>query len=162
MKKRRIFSLILAILLVLGTTACSTTAQGKVKSVNVKKRIIRISHAQSETHAEHIGLLAFKQYIENRLGNKYDVEIFPNAILGPAQQTIELTQTGAIDFVVASTANLGSFAKVYEIFSMPYLFDSTDAYKATMEDLPVYGFIWPACFNLVQRRHAQLLCQKAD
>lgn len=37
MKKRRIFSLILAILLVLGTTACSTTAQDKVKSVNVKK-----------------------------------------------------------------------------------------------------------------------------
>lgn len=142
MKKRRIFSLILAILLVLGTTACSTTAQDKVKSVNVKKRIIRISHAQSETHPEHIGLLAFKQYIENRLGNKYDVEIFPNAILGPAQQTIELTQTGAIDFVVASTANLGSFAKVYEIFSMPYLFDSADAYKATMEDTPYMSKIY--------------------
>ena len=38
---------------------------------------------------------------------------------GSAQKAIELTQTGAIDFVVAGTANLETFAGVYEIFSMP-------------------------------------------
>ena len=64
------------------------------------KRIIRVSHAQSETHPEHIGLLAFKEYVEERLGDKYEVQIFPNEILGSAQKAIELTQTGAIDFVV--------------------------------------------------------------
>lgn len=98
------------------------------------KRIIRISHAQSETHPEHIGLLAFKEYIEENLGDKYEVEIYPNELLGAAQKAIELTQTGAIDFVVAGTANLETFADVYEVFSMPYLFTSEEAYHATMED----------------------------
>ncbi|MFR3754622.1 MAG: hypothetical protein ACLTW9_24390 [Enterocloster sp.] len=60
--------------------------------------------------------------MEERLGDKYEVQIFPNEILGSAQKAIELTQTGAIDFVVAGTANLETFAGVYEIFSMPYLF----------------------------------------
>ena len=76
-----------------GMSGCSSVTGGK--------RIIRISHAQSETHPEHIGLLKFKEYVEENLGDKYEVQIFPNEILGAAQRAIELTQTGAIDFVVA-------------------------------------------------------------
>ena len=72
--------------------------------------------------------------MEENLGDKYEVQIFPNEILGSAQRAIELTQTGAIDFVVAGTANLETFADVYEIFSMPYLFTSEDAYHEVMND----------------------------
>ena len=110
----------------LGMSVCSSVTGGK--------RIIRISHAQSETHPEHIGLLKFKEYVEENLGDKYEVQIFPNEILGSAQRAIELTQTGAIDFVVAGTANLETFADVYEIFSMPYLFTSEEAYHEVMND----------------------------
>lgn len=98
------------------------------------KRIVRISHAQSETHPEHLGLLAFKEYVEENLGDKYEVQIYPNELLGAARTAIELTQTGAIDFVVAGTANLETFDDVYEIFSMPYLFTSEEAYHAAMMD----------------------------
>ncbi len=82
-------------------------------SLNDGKRIVRISHAQSETQPEHLGLLKFKEYIEERLGDKYEIQIYPNELLGGAQKAIELTQTGAIDFVVAGTANLENFADVY-------------------------------------------------
>lgn len=116
----------LAAAVVAGLTGCGSVTSGK--------RIVRISHAQSETHPEHLGLLAFKKYVEERLGDKYEVQIFPNELLGSAQKAIELTQTGAIDFVVAGTANLETFASVYEIFSMPYLFDSEDVYKSVMQD----------------------------
>ena len=120
-----------AAVLMAAAMAVSLTGCGSITS---GKRIIRISHAQSETHPEHLGLLAFKEYVEERLGDKYEVQIFPNEILGSAQKALELTQTGAIDFVVAGTANLETFADVYEIFSMPYLFDSEDVYKTVMED----------------------------
>lgn len=98
------------------------------------RRIVRISLGQSETHPEYLGLLAFKEHVEEHLGDRYEVQIFPNEILGAAQKAIELTQTGAIDFVVAGTANLETFADVYEIFSMPYLFDSPEVYQAVMEN----------------------------
>ncbi|MDK2964508.1 MULTISPECIES: TRAP transporter substrate-binding protein [Lacrimispora] len=128
MKKflKRLAAGILAAALAAGLNGCSMATSGK--------RIIRISHAQAETHPEHLGLLAFKQYVEEQLGDKYEVQIFPNEILGSAQKAIELTQTGAIDFVVAGTANLETFADVYEIFSMPYLFDSEEVYRSVMED----------------------------
>ena len=123
---KRAAAVLLAAAMAVSLTACGSLTDGK--------RIIRISHAQSETHPEHLGLLAFKEYVEERLGDKYEVPIFPHEILGSAQQAIALTQTGAIDFVVAGPANLETFADVYEIFSMPYLFDSEDVYKTVMED----------------------------
>ena len=79
-------------------------------------------------------VLKFKEYVEENLGDKYEVQIFPNEILGSAQKAIELTQTGAIDFVVAGTANLETFADIYEVFSMPYLFTSEKAYHEVMGD----------------------------
>ena len=108
---KKLSACVLAAAVVAGLTGCGSVTSGK--------RIVRISHAQSETHPEHLGLLAFKKYVEERLGDKYEVQIFPNELLGSAQKAIELTQTGAIDFVVAGTANLETFASVYEIFSMP-------------------------------------------
>lgn len=114
--------------------AGSLTGLAGCSSINSGKRIIRISHAQSETHPEHLGLLKFKEYIEEHLGDKYEVQIYPNELLGGAQKAIELTQTGAIDFVVAGTANLENFADVYEVFSMPYLFTSEEAYHEVMND----------------------------
>lgn len=124
---KRVFSVLLcAGMLCVLLTGCGSVGSGR--------RIIRISHAQSETHPEHVGLLAFKEYIEEHLGDKYEVQIYPNELLGAARTAIELTQTGAIDFVVAGTANLETFDDVYEIFSMPYLFTSEEAYHATMMD----------------------------
>lgn len=117
-----------SLLVAIGGTLCGcATATGG-------KRIVRISHAQSEEHPEHLALLAFKQYVEERLGDKYEVQIYPNELLGSAQKAIELTQTGAIDFVVAGTANLETFDNVYEIFSMPYLFSSEKLYEDFMNN----------------------------
>ena len=123
---KKLTALAFGIAVAVSLTGCGSLTGGK--------RIIRVSHAQSETHPEHLGLLAFKEYVEEKLGDKYEVQIFPNELLGSAQKAIELTPPGAIDFVVAGTANLETFADVYEIFSMPYLFDSEEVYKSVMQD----------------------------
>ena len=99
-----------------------------------KKRIIRVALSQSEEHPEYKGLVKFKDYIESELGDKYEVQLFPNELLGGQTKAIEFTQTGAIDFTVAGTPNLEIFADVYEVFSMPYLFTSEEAYFAAMND----------------------------
>lgn len=124
---RRFFSILIGLVLITGCLwGCS--------ALQSEKRIVRIALGQSETHPEYLGLVEFKKYVEKHLGDKFQVEIFPNELLGSTQKAIELTQTGAIDFTVAGTANLETFTPVYEIFSMPYLFDSVEAYVQTMED----------------------------
>lgn len=95
---------------------------------------IRIGHNQSQNHPTHIALKAFEEFIESRLGDRYDLEVYPSELLGSQMDMVQLTQTGAIDFCVASNAILETFSENYEIFNMPYLFASSTAYHHVMDD----------------------------
>ncbi len=124
MKKLKILLCMLFIMMLL--TAC-----GSGKS---DKTIVRIGHNQSSDHPTHIALVEFEKYIEENLGDKYDVEVYPSELLGSQTDMVQLTQTGAIDFCVASNAILETFSQNYEIFNLPYLFASTEAYHNVMDD----------------------------
>ena len=99
-----------------------------------EQRMIRIGHNQSTNHPTHIALIAFQEFINDRLGEEYRVEVYPSELLGSQTDMVQLTQTGAIDFCVASNAILETFSKNYEIFNLPYLFASTEAYHHVMDD----------------------------
>ena len=129
-KWKRIVSTVLCVSMISVLAAGCGSSDGSA----TKKRIIRVALSQSEEHPEYKGLVKFKDYIESELGDKYEVQLFPNELLGGQTKAIELTQTGAIDFTVAGTPNLEIFADVYEVFSMPYLFTSEEAYFAAMND----------------------------
>lgn len=99
-----------------------------------ERKIIRIGHNQSSNHPTHLALVAFQEYIAENLGDKYVVELYPSELLGSQTDMVQLTQTGAIDYCVASNAILETFSKNYELFNLPYLFASTEAYHAAMDD----------------------------
>ena len=128
MKGRRTWAILLAIaiLAVSCFTGCGSATDGK--------RIIRIGHNQSTSHPSHLGLVAFQEFINEKLGDKYVVEVYPSELLGSQTEMVQLTQTGAIDFVIASNAILETFSSNYGIFNLPYLFSSAEAYHAAMED----------------------------
>ena len=108
-------------------TAWSTSATSE-------KQIIRVAHNQSSNHPTHIGMLEFEEYIEERLGDKYDVQLYPSELLGSQTNLVQLTQTGAIEVTVASNSILETFNDDFQIFNMPYLFDTHEAYHAVMSD----------------------------
>ncbi len=125
MKKR--LAILLSMILV-GTIFLSGCGESE------QKRIVRIGHNQSSTHPTHVALLAFRDYINEHLGDKYVVEVYPSELLGSQTDMVQLTQTGAIDYCVASNAILETFSKNYEIFNLPYLFASKEAYHSVMDD----------------------------
>ena len=136
MKKTRCWALLGTLVLAVGLLGgCGSTQE---------KRIVRIGHNQSENHPSHKGMVAFEEFIEEKLGDKYDVEIFPSELLGSQTEMVQLTQTGAIDFCIASNAILETFSKNYEIFNLPYLFSSAESYHAVMEDEAITGSIFSA------------------
>ena len=117
------------------------------------KRIVRIGHNQSTNHPTHIALTAFKDYINEQLGEHYVVEVYPSELLGSQTDMVQLTQTGAIDYCIASNAILETFSKNYEIFNLPYLFASAEAYHHSMDDPsitdPIFGSTKKAGFTAV-------------
>lgn len=98
------------------------------------RRIVRIGHNQSTNHPSHTALVAFADFINEKLGDKYEVQVYPSELLGSQTDMVQLTQTGAIDFCIASNAILETFSKNYEIFNLPFLFASEDAYHNAMDD----------------------------
>ena len=138
MKKRyRAAALALVSLLLLGTmTGCGSSSSGG------DKQIIRIGHNQSTNHPTHIALQAFEEFIESELGDKYEEEVFPSELLGSQNEMVQLTQTGAINFCVASNSLLETFSDNYTLFNLPYLFVSSEAYHASMDDENITGPIF--------------------
>lgn len=126
-------------------TGCGQGADGRT--------IIRIGHNQSTNHPTHIALVAFEEWIESKLGDKYDVEVFPSELLGSQNEMVQLTQTGAINFCVASNSLLETFSTDYTLFNLPYLFASAEAYHASMDDEsitgPIFGSTKDAGFEAV-------------
>ena len=108
------------------TAGCGFSAGGK--------DIIYVGHNQASDHPTNIALLAFEEFIESRLGDKYDVEVYPSELLGSQTDMVQLTQTGAIDICVASNSILETFSENYTLFNMPYLSASEEAYHAAMDD----------------------------
>lgn len=74
----------LSIVFILGSILLLTSC-----NVGNGKTIIRVSHNQAADHPTNIGLLAFEEFIESRLGDKYDVQIFPNELLGSQVNTVD-------------------------------------------------------------------------
>lgn len=129
-------ALALASVLMLGTLGgCGSAASDG-------RQIIRIGHNQSTNHPTHIALVAFEEFIESKLGDKYDVEVFPSELLGSQNEMVQLTQTGAINFCVASNSLLETFSDNYTLFNLPYLFASSEAYHAAMDDENITGPIF--------------------
>ena len=136
MKKRRfavLLSVVFVTLLIFG--GCGRAEE---------RRIVRIGHNQSTNHPTHLALVAFQDYINEQLGDKYVVEVYPNELIGSQTDMVQLTQTGAIDYCVASNAILETFSKNYEIFNLPYLFASTESYHNAMDDSKITEPIFSA------------------
>lgn len=120
---------VLLLLFTLLSTGCSSMGDGP--------EIIRIGHNQSQSHPIHKALLEFETFIETNLGDRYNIEVYPSELLGSQMDMVQLTQTGAIHFCVASNAILETFSKDYEIFNLPYLFSSSAAYHHAMDDTSI-------------------------
>lgn len=123
-KKRLVWEVLLAVLL-FTLSGCASTQE---------PRVVRIGHNQSTSHPSHIGLTAFQELINAKLGERYRVEVYPSELLGSQTDMVQLTQTGAIDFCIASNSILETFSENYSIFNLPYLFQNQEAYHAAMED----------------------------
>ena len=72
MKRRTFLSLMGAAAL---TSSMMLTGCGAGSGDN--RKIVRIGHVQSQTHPDHLGLEAFANYINEKLGDKYRVEVYP-------------------------------------------------------------------------------------
>lgn len=129
-KKHTITAIILYIAMIMMVAGCSASANGETGS----KRIISVATVQPENHAIVQGLNAFKQYVEDELGDSFEIRLFTNGVIGGNSEALELLQMGSLDLIATSGSNLEAFANEYKIFGLPYLFNDEASFRKVMNE----------------------------
>lgn len=129
-KKHTITAIILYIAMIMVVAGCSASANGETGS----KRIISVATVQPENHAIVQGLNAFKQYVEDELGDSFEIRLFTNGVIGGNSEALELLQMGSLDLIATSGSNLEAFANEYKIFGLPYLFNDEASFRKVMNE----------------------------
>ena len=134
---KRITALLLAAAIGIVAVGCN-----KVDGAEKKVKVVRVAHDQNEEHPQHKAMLEFEKYVEEKTNGEIDVQIFPNELLGATSQAVELSQTGAVDLVIAGLGTLEAFNECYTVFNLPYIMDSTEHYHAVMNDEDIMNSVY--------------------
>lgn len=98
-------------------------------------RTLRISYNVAPGSSWDQGARRFKELVEERSGGRYTVELYPNAILAGGNDRVELemTQAGAIDFLIKSTQWLTALDREFLLISLPWLFPNHEVANQVMD-----------------------------
>lgn len=126
--KRRIalIAMVLVLSMILGACGSDKPADPAPSVENgeseFEEMTIIFAHSAPVTDARHIGVLAFKDYVEETSGGKVKVDVYPGGQLGDTRSIVEATQTGGIQISLMPPSNVGGFNPLLAIADVPYLF----------------------------------------
>ncbi len=106
-------------------------------------KTLKLAHVQPESHAFHKGAVAFKEALEEASGGELTVDIFSNGVMGNERDLLEALQIGTVDVISVTSALTGTFNEDYQVFSLPFLFDSYEHAFAAMDSEDIRGKIEP-------------------
>jgi C4-dicarboxylate-binding protein DctP len=123
-------------------------------SVQAQDIVIKFSHVVAETTPKGKSALLFKQLVEERLGDKVKVEVYPNSSLFGDAKEMEALLLNDVQIVAPSLAKFEQYTKSLQLFDLPFLFNdiaavdrfqNSDAGKAllkSMEDKNIVGLAY--------------------
>ena len=120
--------------------ACSSgAAPGGSKSGGstgeaVSTTTFKVAFNQQPTHPQYVAIDAMGDRIKERTNGAYDLEVFPNETLGAQKETIELVQSGTIEFAMVAAPLLENYNPDFVVFNLPFTFDSQDHQRETTND----------------------------
>lgn len=94
---------------------------------------LKLGHNLAEDHAVHISLTAFAADVAEKSNGTINIQIFPNGTLGSESDMISQVQFGMLDMAKVSASTLGNYNKLYNAYSVPYVFDNQEHYYAVMD-----------------------------
>jgi TRAP-type transport system periplasmic protein len=115
MNKIKIYFILLSVMLVFSLiNVC-------LMNVFAENKTIRLSHDMQENPylPTHAYALTLEHYFE--LNSDYDVEIYPNSVLGGVREVVEQVQQGEIQIAIVSEAGLSNFYDRVLFFNSAYI-----------------------------------------
>lgn len=115
---------------VLGVLATALLAGCQKTPEMADTKIIRVAFNQSEAHPEYLAMKEFGEKFSQATNGAYEVQIYPNAIMGDQGAVTELVRTGALQMAMVPISVPEGYNRDFAIVSAPYLYDNCDQLKA--------------------------------
>ncbi len=112
----------------LGRTALAVLAAFAISlGAQAGQKLIQISHTSSLESPWHRSSLAFADFINSRVGERYKVEVFGNGVLCQRNWKVmfEMTQNDESQMGIESATTLGSLVPEIGAINLPFLFNDT-------------------------------------
>jgi C4-dicarboxylate-binding protein DctP len=89
--------------------------------------VIKFSHVVADNTPKGQGALLFKKLVDERLGGKVVVEVYPNSTLYGDANELEALVNDEVQLLAPSLAKFEKYTKQLQVFDLPFLFDDLNA-----------------------------------
>jgi len=111
---------------------CSLLAAGLAAGAmsTAQAASLRFASEAPRTDTQFIAGQKFSELLKARTNGALDIKVFPDSTLGNTQAAITGARGGAIDLVVAGSANFSGMVPLLSMFDIPFMFKDTEhAYR---------------------------------
>src|SRR5690625_4793630 len=91
-----------------------------------KEYNFKIANVLAEEDVTSHGINKFVELVSEKSGGKIQMDALHGGQLGSGVETFEAVKNGNLDFAADSYANLASLTSAFEMFHLPFLFESRD------------------------------------
>lgn len=112
---------------ILAVVLISISGCGGERAVRDKPIIIKFSHVTSPTTPKGQGAERFRQLVEERLGDRVKVEVYPSGQLMNDDDSIEALAFGEIQMIATSLSKFDRLTNKFQVFDLPFLFPNLGA-----------------------------------
>jgi len=111
----------------LAACALALASFGAATALADEPILIKFSHVVADTTPKGQGALLFQQLVEERLGGKVKVEVYPNSSLYGDANELEALRNNEVQLLAPSLAKFEQYTKQLQVFDLPFLFDDIEA-----------------------------------
>lgn len=132
------------IILFIVSLFCFMSCDGSKKNNNSSEQIkIKVAVIGNEDHQSTILASYFKEELIALVGDKVNIEIYPNGILGGEREAVEGVKLGTIQMtVVTMDGAVPAWVPDTQIMSIPYLFTSKEKAYVALDSL-IFDYLSP-------------------
>jgi tripartite ATP-independent transporter DctP family solute receptor len=98
------------------------------------KMVLKFGHVAPPIHGQHIGCLAFADYVKEKTNGEIQIDVFPMGQLGGERSMVEQVQGGVLDMCSSTTAVMSNFVPEVALFDLCFLWPSREVGYKVIDD----------------------------
>ncbi|MCL6609954.1 MAG: TRAP transporter substrate-binding protein [Peptococcaceae bacterium] len=122
----------IALLVIFLLTGCGERIEDLEQVAPGEKIVIKFSHVVAEDTPKGLAAKKFAELAAKRTGGRVEVQVFPNSTLYADGEEMNALRSGAVQIIAPSTSKLGDMFPRWQVFDMPYAFESVDEIHRAM------------------------------